>query len=125
MREIRFRAWHNGNRRETGGFYKGHEPRMLYDDKPGDCLKYANDGQNIESVMQLTGLKDKNGKEIYEGDILEDEHGYTPVKWGEGMGGWVVEDSPNGGYILLADYTDTLAVAGNVHEHPELLEFEP
>ena len=84
MREIKFRAWHGGHKYE--------KPQMLYDDKPGDCLVFLNQGQNIKAIMQYTGLKDKNGQEIYEGDILqftmpENLGGGTfrtgPVRWRE------------------------------------------
>lgn len=64
MREIKFRAWHKGNESFR------QKATMLYDRTPGDCLRWLNEGQNIAQVMQYTGLKDKNGKEIYEGDIL-------------------------------------------------------
>ena len=67
MREMKFRAWHEyGN--QTG---KHTKPGMIYDEKPGDCLHWKNQGQKIIAVMQFTGLLDKNGKDIYEGDILE------------------------------------------------------
>jgi hypothetical protein len=124
VREIKFRGW-NG---ETMDYHAlGAKVTPAFTEFGIDfpaCYSPYWSTRNHTALMQFTGMKDKNGKEIYEGDILEDEHGYTPVKWGEGMGGWVVEDSPNGGDILLADYIDTLAVAGNVHEHPELLEVE-
>ena len=51
MREIKFRAWHEGNKRDTGVFYAGHEPKMLYDGKPGDSLRWLAEGQNISDVM--------------------------------------------------------------------------
>lgn len=61
MREIKFRAWHKG--------YDEMYPIMLYDKNPGDCLRWKNEGQPVE-IMQYTGLKDNNGKEIYEGDVV-------------------------------------------------------
>jgi len=67
-REIKFRAWHKGY--SAKGKFTAIEPRMLYDDKIGDCLGYAAQGQPVE-LMQFTGLKDKNGvDEWYEDDIL-------------------------------------------------------
>ena len=74
MREIKFRAWHNGYWRQ-GHISIEIPPAMIYDNKPGDCLKWKNEGQNIQAIMQFTGLLDKNGlTDIYEGDIL-DENG--------------------------------------------------
>jgi uncharacterized phage protein (TIGR01671 family) len=66
MREIKFRCWHkNGKHLGKMKF----EPAMIYDEKPGDCLQWKNQGQEIIEIMQFTGLHDRNGKPIYDGDI--------------------------------------------------------
>ena len=65
MREIKFRAWH-----EYGESVRPPKPGMIYDDKPGDCLTWLNQHQKITSIMQFTGLKDRDGKDIYEGDLV-------------------------------------------------------
>jgi hypothetical protein len=73
------------------------------------------------AIEQYTGLKDKNGTEIYEGDILIDDIG-EPTEY------WVVKFSDGGFVGECAGVTEplfelaNLEVAGNIHEDSELLE---
>lgn len=71
--------------------------------------------------MQYTGLTDKNGQEIYEGDILKSEkYGNGEVKWENGVGfGCEFEEIRLGtGVWHMGEYE----VIGNIYEDPELLE---
>ncbi|HEA46437.1 MAG TPA: hypothetical protein ENH99_01510 [Candidatus Pacearchaeota archaeon] len=59
MREIKFRAWDKHNKRMLEWMY------------PVDCwMRWLNGEDNEVEIMQFTGLLDKNGKEIYDGDIV-------------------------------------------------------
>ncbi|HHT5958210.1 hypothetical protein DNH64_10460 [Listeria monocytogenes] len=71
-------------------------------------------------LMQYTGLKDKNGKKIFEGDVGWDEHNecYGVVKFEEGKFLYVWENIAED----LWEVADGIEICGNIHENLELLE---
>lgn len=124
MREIKFRAWYKGDT------YRA--PEMLHDiqdvhDGVGielDCFGQFLDNDDF-AVMQCTGLQDRNGTEVYEGDIVNCSRGCPHVmEWHievpclglGGMPGFYLKGL-NEGYV----WTAKEEVIGNIHEHPELV----
>ncbi|EAE2329772.1 YopX family protein [Listeria monocytogenes] len=85
------------------------------------CAGFCSEVEIIpETVGQFTGLKDKNGKKIFEGDIGWDEHNecYGVVKFEEGKFLYVWENIAED----LREVADSIEIYGNIHENPELLE---
>lgn len=122
MREIKFRAWIKEvdeiREVEYINFWK---KKISYPHK--FCKEYYlnADFDEIE-IMEYTGLKDKNGKEIYEGDILFESFREEYFKVVFENGSFRAEAD---GYSLdLEDCDDICEVVGNIYENPELLEEE-
>lgn len=85
---------------------------------------------NPETVGQFTGLKDKNGKEIYEGDVYKVPEHYPASggKWTEQIAKVVYENGcfrlrSNKGFVAaISSFSDLIERIGNIYENPELIE---
>jgi uncharacterized phage protein (TIGR01671 family) len=103
-------------------YYISMDGKACYFDNDGD---YINQSQKLE-IMQYTGLKDKNGTEIYEGDIIKSDKGMIVfIEWNDLDGSWQCykKDRKHHATWTLGHYTtDGIAVIGNIHENPDLPE---
>lgn len=141
MREIKFRAWDKTENKMMGW------EELCDEDKNGSgdgehLVDYFNAVfSNVEPLMQYTGLKDKNGKEIYEGDVLmsEADEGIAVVSYNADMARFEIEifayDIFTGENSEEVE-SDTLSVVdsyefrdwngaeviGNIYENPDLLK---
>ncbi len=126
MREIKFRGLHYNPRTKESKWVYGDLVRNRYNHSKDTVIEGFDLMNKLicwtirkpETVGQLTGLKDKNGKEIYEGDILRYEKSTYIVKFMEGC--FVVND----GQGDLWDYKDVSEVIGNIYENPKLMKDE-
>jgi uncharacterized phage protein (TIGR01671 family) len=108
MREIKFRAW-------WGSVEKRNICPVSRIEQY--TLKQLNE-YNI-TVDQYTGLKDKNGKEIHEGDILSEN---IIVIFNDGCFKTTYDGDSQNGSVLGAKRCEHIEIIGNIHENPELLE---
>ena len=95
----------------------------------GEINKFFNSEEALKRrfvLMQCTGLKDKNGKLIYEGDLVKNwDNLIYQIFWQEDAACYLVESirSKNKlGIYSLISYQNNLEVIGNIYENPELLE---
>ena len=136
MCEIQFRAWDKNDKemisegssiqvRGDGTFEVYREGHEYYDASIDDIIPQSWTSKGI-ILMQFTGLLDKNGKEIWEGDIFENQSGRGIIEWwpehccfgarkiltGEGV-------ETNEMCIITSDgVTFATEVAGNIYENP-------
>lgn len=150
MREIKFRAWDKDNKEMD------YYPSIIFNQTNTDINKDKLDKLEFEAtldmnsvfekikelnhliLMQYTGLLDKNGKEIYEGDILKgshyrneiNEHVYCEdyiVKYNNEIASFILESSIISGDVYFSNGTNTteseaLEIIGNIYSNPELLK---
>lgn len=138
MREILFRGKRLDNGEWVEGAFLNDRDGAFYICPAVSDITYGDNGKrrrigcwyavDLFTVGQYTGLTDKNGKRIFEGDICQHEKtGRTiSVSWHGTMAGYVwskrIEDSHLFDFGELFRVHDKYAVIGNIHDNPELLE---
>ena len=118
-REIKFRAWDEDRKVMVLDFSKEITYEIIFssDDENMFCGNFMDNGDWQEpKLMQYTGLKDKNGVEIYEGDICNRYHLKGVVVYHNGM--FILQDGFN---EPLMNELYGIEVIGNIYENPELL----
>ena len=113
MREIKFRAWNE--LKEKMSFWTLNDLLINFgytelEEKPS----VLND-----EFMQYTGLKDKNGKEIYEGDIVRSYEKVATIIWLESEGGFYARTLT--GECFKYAHNSIIEIIGNIYENQELL----
>lgn len=135
MREIKFRAYSE----ELGQFFyvPSESFSLVLNDTQHSVQLWSSDGLvdqfPVDFVEQFTGLKGKNGKEIYEGDDVRAKYQIC-TDFGDESGEWIGSVCfSDGGFKVNtnSDYSPSLSncrvldgweVIGNIHETPEILE---
>ena len=116
MRKIKFRAWDKCNKK-----------MYSYEDIEWWPIRTLNSDADVYEFIQYTGLKDKNGKEIYESDIVI----YLRIETGELMRSIheVYYDDEmlefgmrNNNGLFHCQFSDEFKIIGNIHENSELLD---
>ena len=122
MRDIKFRAWEKSLKEMIPVYNIDFESKIINTNSAWRMF------DEVE-LMQYTGLKDKNGKEIYEGDVCSylpknAKHIYFETKWDDGYVTFIITaykpffHSLRFGFDIAAG---ELEVIGNIYENPELL----
>lgn len=130
MKEIKFRAWDKNRKRMVIVTTLDFDGEGVLDKVFGKAKGKSVDGLEGFELMQFCGLKDKNGKEIYEGDIVQEFHddegkGHIinhEVSWSDGS--WRLGNGGVDQNLLNGNGRKDLSfeVIGNIYENIELLK---
>ena len=122
MRDIKFRVWDNernamfNSKSVDIDFFEGKieitSDTIRYDEVYTDEIK------DFE-LMQYVGCKDKNNKEIYEGDIVKTKEHIGQIRYSKGM---FFIDVKGDFYLPIYNVSKFMEVIGNIYENPDLLD---
>ena len=132
MKEIKFRTWNKKDKKMQ--LISVKIQRMSYHNELILCpswgydygnMTYNNDSENFSELMQFTGVFDKDGKEIYEGDIIQNDwKDVFKIDFIEGA--FVLHEDDGLDFFFNQDDSDRLydclhlTVIGNIYQNPEL-----
>ena len=141
MRAIKFRGKHTSTGEWCYGFYcEQHMPdydndipdrvtgyttlTVLFNDEPGERSGCFWTEVKRETVGQFTTLRDKNGKDIYEGDILKvgEEESLIEVRFVRGVFAFLWNGDLDDEFPCNAPTQEWAEVIGNIHDNPKLLK---
>ena len=118
MRKIKFRAW-----------CENDKEMLRWEDMQLWGINSLNDGGLMKVMfIEYTGLKDKNGKEIYDGDIITAHSEYNTiesgiVKWDNKEASFRIEQGISVGTSFYGfQQIENIEVIGNIYENPELIK---
>ena len=124
MREVLFR----GKRTDNGEWITDSETWI----RDGDGIWLSDENLNVvqvfpDTIGQFTGLTDKNGVRIFEGDIVRYDVNYHDMVISydvENWGGWLYEDMDDNmqAYSIYEFCLKDIAVVGNIHDNPDILK---
>ncbi len=118
MKEIKLQFW---NRKSKTMSVPYSLADLAYEGFPN---QYKNEHEDVLDeecdVLQYTGLKDKNGKEIYEGDIIRSYEKVTTIIWLESEGGFYARTLT--GECFKYYHNSIIEIIGNIYENPNLLQ---
>ena len=122
MRQIKFRAQDIASNKWLYGDLRHHKDDVCIFEQGG------NKGEQVkrDTVGQFTGLRDINGKDIYEGDILDvsyaDEDSYLEVRFVRGVFAFLWNGDLDDEFPCNAPTHEWAKVIGNIYDDPKLLK---
>lgn len=113
---LKFRAW-IGKEKALVSF----GARYIYFDAINGLSDFIKNNEGFDVIEQCTGLKDKNGKLIYENDLIKIDDDVAVIKWSDYYARFMLESSEDN-FDFETTYAEECEIIGNIHENADLLE---